>query len=106
MKEIALEYPIIRGEKRIETITIHKPRGSGWLRGLKISELLQLDTATLATALTRVATPALTETEIIAKMDPADLVQLGGEVAGSLLPKSKLEEIAGQAEQTEESPTE
>lgn len=49
-----------------------------------------MDVAALTKVLPRITDPALTEADV-RDMDPADLVQLGGVVAGFLLPKSARE---------------
>lgn len=83
---ITLETPIQRGEQTITSITLRKP-ASGELRGLALSELLQLDVSALQKVLPRISSPTLTEQDV-GRLDPADLVQMGSKVAGFLLPKS------------------
>jgi len=75
---ITLAYPILRGEKPIEAITLRKPK-TGELRGLKRMDLLQLDEAQTAILLTRISEPALTEVDI-ADMDIVDSTKLMVEV--------------------------
>lgn len=82
---ITLDTPIIRGETNISTVEVRKP-ASGELRGVTLPEVINMDVSTLIKVLPRITSPALTEQEV-AKMDPADLVQLGAEVAAFLLPK-------------------
>ena len=89
-KTIPLETPIKRGEQEITSFTLTKPDGTGWMRGAKLLDLMQMDTAALTTVLPRISSPALTEAEIRSKLDPADLFQIGAEVAAFLLPKSAL----------------
>jgi len=48
--------------------------------------VLQMQTDALITLIPRLSTPSLTATEV-RQMDPADLVQCGGEIAGFLLTK-------------------
>lgn len=86
IKTITLESPIQRGEQTITTVSVRKPN-TGALRGVSLTNLLQLEVAAIATVLPRVTDPALTQQDIN-NLDPADLVQLGGEVAGFLLPKA------------------
>lgn len=86
---VKLDSPIARGENPITEITLRKPN-AGALRGVSLSELLQLDVTALTTVLPRITEPTLTAHDV-AQMDPADLVQLGGEVAGFLLPKAAKE---------------
>lgn len=83
---ITLDEPIKRGDQTITAITLRKP-AAGELRGVALTELLQLDVSALQKVLPRISAPTLTEQDV-AKMDPADLVQLGSAVAGFLLPKS------------------
>nr|WP_319022848.1 phage tail assembly protein [Salinicola sp. S1-1-8] len=82
---IILDTPLQRGGKSITEITVRKPL-SGALRGVTLSDVLQLDVTALIKVLPRITEPALTEAEL-RNLDPADLVQLGGEVAGFLLTK-------------------
>ncbi|TCP13780.1 tail assembly chaperone E/41/14-like protein [Crenobacter luteus] len=85
-KTITLDTPIKRGDDSIITIDLRKP-AAGELRGCNLTDLLQMDVAALQRVVPRISTPALTEQEV-ARMDPADLLQMGSEVAGFLLPKA------------------
>lgn len=84
-EEITLDSPIQRGEKTIEKIFLRKP-SSGELRGLALSDVLQLQVDALVKLTPRLSSPALTEPEM-RNLDPADLVQIGGAIAGFLLTK-------------------
>ncbi|WP_153075774.1 phage tail assembly protein [Paraburkholderia bonniea] len=91
-----LDTPLKRGEQVITKVTLRKP-DAGELRGTSLSDLVSLDVAALQKVLPRVSTPTLTEIDV-ARMDPADLVQLGGIFVGFLMPKaakSKLEYQTG-----------
>lgn len=83
---IVLDQPIKRGETEITAVELRRP-AAGELRGLNLTDLLQMDVVALQRVLPRVSTPALTEAEVAA-LDPADLLQLGATVAGFLLPKA------------------
>ena len=83
---ITLDQPIKRGESEITAIELRKPM-SGELRGLNLTDLLQMDVTALQRVLPRISSPTLTEAEVAA-LDPADLLQLGSTVAGFLLPKA------------------
>ncbi|UUC83848.1 phage tail assembly protein [Stutzerimonas stutzeri] len=83
---ITLDEPLKRGEQTISSVTVRKP-AAGELRGVTLSDLLNLEVNALIKVLPRVTSPSLTEQEV-ARLDPADLVQLGSKVAGFLLPKS------------------
>lgn len=82
---IELDDPIKRGEQKITEITLRKPK-SGELRGVSLADVLQMQTDALITLIPRLSTPSLTAAEV-RQMDPADLVQCGGEIAGFLLTK-------------------
>lgn len=85
---ITLDTPIKQGETEITTIVLRKP-AAGELRGVTLTDLLQMDVAALTRVLPRISSPTLTEANVSA-MDPADLTQCGSAVAGFLLPKSAL----------------
>lgn len=88
-EQITLDEPLKRGDQTITAITLRKP-AAGELRGIALTDLLQLDVMALQKVLPRISSPTLTEQDVM-KMDPADLVQLGGAVAGFLLPKAAKE---------------
>jgi hypothetical protein len=92
---IKLDTPIQRGELTIESVYLRKP-SAGELRGVALSELLNLDVSALIKVITRISQPSLTELELT-RLDPADLVQLGGKVAGFLLPKSLKPDVSPDA---------
>jgi len=83
---ITLDQPIKRGDSEITEVELRKPV-SGELRGLNLTDLLQMDVNALQRVLPRISTPTLTDAEVAA-LDPADLMQLGAVVAGFLLPKA------------------
>ncbi|MFA6125066.1 MAG: phage tail assembly protein [Sphingomonas sp.] len=85
-RTVTLDTPLKRGDETITTVQVRKP-GSGELRGLTLMALSQLDYAALETLLPRITTPMLTKADV-ARLDPADLMQLGGEVMDFLLPKA------------------
>ena len=82
---IPLDMPLTRGETEITELRLRKPT-SGELRGVSLADVLQMQTDALITLIPRLSTPSLTATEV-RQMDPADLVQCGGEIAGFLLTK-------------------
>lgn len=81
---ITLDTPIKRGDDTITTVSVRKP-AAGELRGVSLTELLQMEVTALTKVLPRITTPSLTEQEV-GRMDPADLLQLGTEVSSFLLP--------------------
>lgn len=66
-------------------IQVRKP-GAGELRNLAVAPLLQMDYNSLEAIAPRITSPVLHKHHVAA-MDPADLTQLGSEVADFLLPK-------------------
>ena len=83
---VTLDTPIRRGTTNIESITLRKP-SSGELRGVSLSDLLNLDVASLIKVIPRITNPGITAVEV-AGLDPADLVAIGSKVIGFLLQKS------------------
>jgi len=83
---VTLDTPIKRGEQIISELTLRKPT-SGELRGVALTDLLQMNVTALTKVLPRLTSPTLTEQDV-GRMDPADLVQLGSQVADFLLPKA------------------
>ncbi|GLR13274.1 hypothetical protein GCM10007907_20640 [Chitinimonas prasina] len=83
---ITLDYPIQRGNQRINQIHLRKPK-SGALRGLSITALAQMDAESIATLVPRISTPTLTKADMH-QMDPADLTQCGMAITNFLLPTS------------------
>lgn len=82
---VELDTHIRRGNKTITEVTVRKPL-SGALRGVALTDVMNLDVTALTKVLPRITDPVLVEPEI-RNMDPADLVQLGSEVANFLVPK-------------------
>lgn len=89
---IELDTPLKRGETEIAELTLRKP-SAGELRGVSLAEVLQMQTDALITLIPRISNPSLTAAEV-RQMDPADLVQCGGEIAGFLLTKRAKGETA------------
>lgn len=94
MKTITLEQPIIRGESAIGTVELRKP-AAGELRGVNLTDLVQMDVTALHRVLPRITVPPLTEHEV-ASLDPADLLQFGTMVAVFLLPKDAMPVVSRQ----------
>ncbi|MFJ2988342.1 phage tail assembly protein [Collimonas sp. NPDC087041] len=85
-KTITLDEPIVRGDTVISEITIRRPK-AGALRGVSLMDLGNLSVAALQTVLPRITQPTLTAQEV-AGMDPADLTEIGSEVAIFLVKKA------------------
>lgn len=89
---VTLDFPLVRGANTITEIMVRRP-GSGELRGLHLTALLNLDYGSLETLLPRITSPRLQKTDVAA-LDPADLTQLGSEVMDFLLPKSAKAQVS------------
>jgi hypothetical protein len=85
-KPIPLDEPVKRGDTVISEVVIRRPK-SGELRGVSLMDLGNLNVAALQTILPRITQPTLTAQEV-AGMDPADLTELGSEVAIFLVKKA------------------
>jgi len=87
-----LDVPIVRGSQTIDTVTLRRPK-SGELRGVTLSDLVNLDVTALSRVLPRISSPTLTEQDV-ANLDPAELVQLGGIFSGFLMTKAIASKVA------------
>jgi len=83
---ITLETPILRGDQKIERVTLRKP-AAGELRGVSIADLIKSDVAALHVVLPRITSPTLTAHEV-AQLDLVDLAAFAGEVVGFFMSKA------------------
>ncbi|RYF55908.1 MAG: phage tail assembly protein [Comamonadaceae bacterium] len=84
---VTLDTPVRRGDQFINAVTLRKPK-AGELRGIALTELLQLKVEAIQAVVPRISSPMLHKQDM-ANMDPADLVTLGGVVIGFLLTKEQ-----------------
>ena len=84
---VTLETPIKHGDQTITRVTLRKPK-AGELRGVSLTELLQLKVESIQAVVPRISSPTLQKQDM-ANMDPADLVALGSVVIGFLLTKEQ-----------------
>lgn len=82
---VSLQTPIPRKGGAITELTLRKP-AAGELRGLSLVDLMKMDVNELTILLPRISQPTITADDV-RKLDPADLVELGGAVVGFLLKK-------------------
>lgn len=88
--KVRLIQPIKRGEEEITDVALHKP-AVGALRGLKLTNVLQMDVNALSVLLPRITQPSLLPDEV-AGLDPADFMSLAGTVVGFFMtPEAKAE---------------
>lgn len=83
---VTLDTPLTRGSQTISEVALRRPL-SGDLRGLALADIARLDVTALGKLLPRISTPTLTEADV-ARLDPADLLALGGEIAGFFMRKA------------------
>jgi len=83
---ITLETPILRGDQKIERVTLRKP-AAGELRGVSIADLIKSDVAALHVVLPRITNPTLTAHEV-GQLDLVDLAAFAGEVVGFFMTKA------------------
>ena len=74
MKTITLKNPITNGKATIETIDVREP-SAGDLRGVKLYDVFQGDTAAYIDMLPRITTPSLTKAQV-AMLSLPDLLQI------------------------------
>ena len=81
---VTLDSPVLRGEQKIEKVTVAKPN-AGTLRGVSLASLAQSDVDALIKVLPRMTSPSLTESDVV-MMDLPDLMALATKVIGFLSP--------------------
>lgn len=87
-----LNSPIVRGDKEITSITLHKPNVSA-ARGLSMRALLDMNMDAITAILPKISDPQIASQEI-EKMDVVDLLQAGILIASFFLPISDQEGMA------------
>ena len=88
---VTLSEPVVRGEKRIESLNIKKPSG-GELRGLTLQDILATDVAALLKLIPRVTDPPITQMEAD-QLEPEDLAEIGGTIRGFFMTKAEKQAI-------------
>lgn len=63
MAKIRLQQPVERGDETIAEVELRAPR-AGDLRGLQLTQILQMDVTTLRTLLPRLTAPSIAPSEI------------------------------------------
>jgi hypothetical protein len=88
---IELDSPISRGDQVIDKLQVRKPDAAS-LRGVKLVDLLQMEVTAIRTLTPRITFPTLTTADVD-KLDPADLVTLGTEIAAFFMKKADRESL-------------
>lgn len=79
-KTVTLTEPVQRGDTTIASVTLREPR-AGDMRGLKLTDVLQMDFATMRRLIPRISEPGLAPDELDA-LPGGDFVTLSGTVVG------------------------
>lgn len=80
MSKTTLVSPVKRASGDVTTVGVRKP-DVGALRGLKLTDVLQMDVNAISRLLPRITEPSLLPDEV-AELDPADFLSLAAEVVG------------------------
>ena len=94
LETVMLEQPVQRGEQTIATLQLRKP-AAGEMRGIALTQLLNMQADALIELLPRISSPPLTGAEVEA-MDVADLTSCAMVIADFFTPAS-LKTAAGTA---------
>lgn len=84
---IPLSEPIVRGETKITSITLRKPKG-GELGRLSIQELMQARADSIILLIPRIAIPPITSQEAN-NLEPEDVAACGGAIIDFFLTASE-----------------
>ncbi|WP_374406541.1 phage tail assembly protein [Pelagerythrobacter sp.] len=88
---VTLATPIERGDTKIETLDLRKPR-AGELRGLSLQDILTSEVVALLTLIPRITNPPLNADEAD-NLDPADLAEIGGSIRGFFMTRAERDVI-------------
>jgi hypothetical protein len=89
--KVTLLKPLKRGDEDLKSLTLREPNG-GDLRGLKLTDVLQMDVTAMTKLLPRVTNPALAPDEV-GQLSPADLLSLAGAVVSFFVNPAQLEDL-------------
>lgn len=88
-KTVTLTKPVQRGDTTIASIVLREPSASD-MRGLKLTEMMQMDVATMIRLIPRVSNPGLAPDEVAA-MTGADLMALSTTVVGFFFTEEQIQ---------------
>ena len=89
MTKVTLTEALTIDGGSVKKIQLRRPMG-GDLRGLKLTELLQLDVTAVSRLVPRISTPPVSETQMAA-MGAADITKLATGVVGFFVDPAELE---------------
>lgn len=99
LKTVTLTKPIQVDGEDVTKITLRKPE-PGELRGLKLTDILQMDVVALTTLLPRITQPPLDENQISTDLETEDFMDMAAKTTLFFVKKEQLE---GQALELKES---
>lgn len=88
---VTLVEPIVRGETRIEKITLRKPK-AGELRGLSLQDIMRNEATALLQLIPRVSEPPLTAHEAD-NLEADDFAEISGAIRGFFMTTSEKQAI-------------
>lgn len=91
-RTVTLNRPIQRGDTAIASVTLREP-SAGDMRGLNLSEVMQMNVTTMSRLIPRVSEPGLTPDEV-ADLPGSDLVSLSLAVVGFFFTEAQMAEVA------------
>lgn len=85
---VALEHPILRGETKIESLNVRKPRAGELRGGITLQDILTTDATAMLKLIPRLTDPPLTPPEADA-LEPEDFAELAGTIRGFFITKGE-----------------
>lgn len=90
---VTLSTPVTIDGTEVSKITLRKP-GTGELRGLKLTDILQMDVSTMIRLLPRITMPPLSEAQV-SSLPPEDFTDFAGKTVVFFARKEQLEMAQG-----------
>ena len=89
---VTLVYPIIRGETKIESLTVRKPKAGELRGGITLQDILTTDASAMLKLIPRLTDPPLTQPEADA-LETEDFSELAGTIRGFFITKMERDAI-------------
>lgn len=88
---ITLAEPIVRGETKIETLNLRKPK-AGELRGLSLQNIIRNEATDLLQIIPRISEPPLTADEVN-NLEVDDFAEICGTIRGFFMTKAERQAV-------------
>ncbi len=88
-KTVTLSQPVQRGDTTITCVTLREP-SAGDMRSLKLTEVMQMDVATMQRLIPRISDPGLAPDELAA-LPGGDFVTLSATVIGFFFTEEQMQ---------------